>query len=203
MPPEPTWFLENRRRLLEGDPTAPAELLEEVFLPLKQTLKRRNPRLRDEHLIDDAVTEALIDYLKMPEKFDPGKAGLLAYLEMAAQGDLKNMIAKRRRRSRRLRSLELVELHGRGGKEGTDAHDATKTIEAQELSKRISQHFSDPMDLELVELIVAQERSTESYAEVLGIQDLPIEDQRREVKRHKDRIKKRLRQLGTEFRNEK
>ena len=47
-------------------------------------------------------------------------------------------------------------------------------------------------DQALLELLGAAIRETAPYAEVLGISHLDIDTQRREVKRHKDRLKARL-----------
>jgi hypothetical protein len=196
------WLLEIHERLLAGDPTAPAKLLQAVFLPLKRAVHERNPGLPDEHLVDDAVTEALLNYIKGPDKFNPDRAGLLGYLRMAAQGDLKNALAKRRRWQRKHTSLETVEVDVRGGKEEEAGPDIETVLEGERIHRLIAEHFTDPKDLEMAELIVAKERSTEAFAEVVGIQSLPIAEQRREVKRHKDRIKKQLKQLGKRIRDE-
>ena len=58
--------------------------------------------------------------------------------------------------------------------------------------------FSD-QDRRLIELLGAGTRSTSAYAEVLGISHLPREAQTKEVKRHKDRLKKRLGVIRSEF----
>ncbi len=200
--PSPAWLHEIHSRLLAGDPTAPAELLEEVFLPLKRAVEARNRSVHDEHFVDDAVTEALLNYIKKPDMFDPDKASLLGYLKMAAQGDLKNALAKDRRWQTRRTSLEAVEVGSWGGKEEAKQPDIVTTLEGKRIHLLIVEHFADPTDLEMAELIIAKERSTQVFAELLGIQSLPVPEQRREVKRHKDRIKKRLRQLGERIRDE-
>jgi RNA polymerase sigma-70 factor (ECF subfamily) len=43
---------------------------------------------------------------------------------------------------------------------------------------------------------MAGERKTEAFAKVLEIESKSPEEQRREVKRHKDRIQKRLERYG-------
>ena len=48
----------------------------------------------------------------------------------------------------------------------------------------------------MVDLILDGERSTAAFAVVLGIENLAIDEQRLQVKRHKDRLKKRLREHG-------
>lgn len=200
--PSEAWSHEIHARLLAGDLTAPAELLEEVFAPLKRALHRRNRGLPDDHFIDDAVTGALFDYIKKPERFDPDKASLLGYLEMASQGDLKNALAKDRRWQKKHTTLEAVELHARDGKREKKGPDIVTTLEAERIGRLLVEHFDDQKDLEMAELIIAKERSTEAFAAILDIEGLPVTEQRREVKRHKDRIKKRLKQLGERIRGE-
>ena len=51
----------------------------------------------------------------------------------------------------------------------------------------------NPNDQQLLALRLQGVRRTEAFAEILGITHLPIETQRREVKRAKDRIDKMLR----------
>ena len=48
---------------------------------------------------------------------------------------------------------------------------------------------------EAVDLIIDGERRTEVYAHVIGLQDRPWQEQVREVKRAKDRLKKRMQRL--------
>lgn len=58
------------------------------------------------------------------------------------------------------------------------------------------ERLSDPRDQQILALRLQGERRTEAFAEILGISHLPIEAQRREVKRIKDRIDKILRRHG-------
>jgi RNA polymerase sigma-70 factor (ECF subfamily) len=56
--------------------------------------------------------------------------------------------------------------------------------------------LQDPKDRQILALRLRGERSTEAFAEILGISHLPTDAQRREVKRAKDRIDKVLRRKG-------
>ena len=58
------------------------------------------------------------------------------------------------------------------------------------------QRLLDPRDRQILALRLQGERRTEAFAEILGLSYLPIEAQRREVKRAKDRIDKILRRHG-------
>jgi hypothetical protein len=56
--------------------------------------------------------------------------------------------------------------------------------------------LQDPKDIAFVELLQRGERSTAAFAKVLGLDKMPVEVQRKEVKKTKDRIKKRLERSG-------
>jgi hypothetical protein len=58
--------------------------------------------------------------------------------------------------------------------------------------RRISDLLPDPTDQEIVLLMMEGIRETSAYADVLGISDYSVEEQAAIVKRHKDRLKKKL-----------
>ena len=60
-------LLDLHGRLLDGDPTASAEIAELVLGPLTEGFKRAFPRV-EETLITDAVEDAILSYLKMPSR---------------------------------------------------------------------------------------------------------------------------------------
>jgi hypothetical protein len=55
-----------------------------------------------------------------------------------------------------------------------------------------------PEEQQVRELMWRREYKTAVYAAVLHIADRPVEEQRQEVKRVKDRIKKRLKRAGVD-----
>src|SRR5262245_43764268 len=109
------WFREIHRRLLEGDPVAPSELAEEVWERLLGRLKKNNRRLVGMDFLEDAAADALTSYIKRPRQFDPEKRGLLGFLVMAAQGDLRNALARTRRQRHGEVPFESVELQIESG----------------------------------------------------------------------------------------
>jgi hypothetical protein len=58
----------------------------------------------------------------------------------------------------------------------------------------------DPVDQQLIDLMIKGERRTEAFAKVLGIVDMEVIQQRKIVKQRKDRLKKRLTRLGVSLR---
>ncbi|MFZ5448916.1 MAG: hypothetical protein ACOZFS_09810 [Thermodesulfobacteriota bacterium] len=190
------WQREIHARLLAGEVTAPAELTEALLEPLLQRLAKKYRQLRDPNLLSDAVVDALMSYIKRPAQFDPTKKTLIGFLFMAAAGDLRNALAKDKRLRQKEISLEDVELEVAAGNYGTEAENSETEPAKDRLKQELPRIFPDPKDLAMVELILAGERTTAAFVEVLQLQHLPMDQQRRQVKRHKDRLKKRLERYG-------
>lgn len=194
------------QRLLQGDPTAPSEVILAYLEPLTQRLRQRFPDVKDEAIIQDAVTDALFQYVKSPGQFDPGKSSLSSYLTMAARGDLLNALARERRRAGRQVPLEAVAegaLPGNTLREDEQPEASTdEQMAASKLMHCVLQQVPDLRDREILELMLAGERKTTRYAGVLQIEDRSEPEQRTIVKRHKDRLKKRLHRLGVRLRDE-
>ncbi len=184
------WYTDIHKRLCEGDLTAFAELAEEVMESLVEKLSHKYPNLRDPDLPTEVVADALMDYSKRPEQFDPTQRGLFGFLVMAAEGDLKNALAKIARRQKKEIQLEFVEVDERGG--NTRTGELEEKIDSERMQDALDALFDDPKDRAVVKLIIEGERATEVFAQVLELEALPEDEQRTEVKRNKDRIKKRL-----------
>ncbi|MBI4497318.1 MAG: hypothetical protein HY689_05410 [Chloroflexi bacterium] len=202
----PTPFeLQIHQRLRACDPVAPEDLAEAY---LERLIRRLRARLRgpwDDMALYDAATDALMDYIEGPSHYDPTRGSLLAYLTMSAWRDLQNAWAREDRRSGR--TLPLDDVAQRGGDRNTLIEEATDPAEvvarewaAREWEQRLLQAFPDPLDRQLLQLIFEGERRTAAYSAVLGLERLDVAQQRRIVKRHKDRIKKRLQRWGEQFR---
>ncbi len=184
-------------RLLERDPTAPADLAQAVLGVVLERLRRKYPNFVHDGDLDDSVADAILSYCERPEQFVPSKMSLLAYLTMSADGDFRNALARARRRSRRVLSLEVVEesparrktMHER-------AHSADDIViermESERLTERVRAAAHSPAEIRILQLMVDGERRTDHFASVLGVQRLSVNDQRRLVKQVKDRLKKRL-----------
>jgi RNA polymerase sigma-70 factor, ECF subfamily len=86
------------RRCLDSDPIASSELAE-TYLPALVDHLRRKFRRVSEHEVIQAAADAILNYIERPERFDPARLDLGAYLTMSAQGDLLNALARHRPRS--------------------------------------------------------------------------------------------------------
>lgn len=188
-------------RLRERDPIAPAIFCER-YLPLLLGDRRWvRGATHDEHALEEAVHDALFDFVRRPETYNPALSPILSYLRRAARGDLLNAIRREQRHAKRRAPLEAVELHPPAGNEHQEPPERPDGV-SHELLWRLREQLPEPRDREALGLIVDGERKTAVFARLYGLMDLPPAEQRRAVKRHKDRVKQRARRLGVRFRDE-
>ena len=194
-------LIQLHERLLAGDPVAAAELAELLLPRLQRRLSGMSGTVGDPHMVLSAIGLVVADYLQRPARFDPDRGGLTAYLAMQVRSDVLNELdARRRRRRHESPMAEPVEL-GPLDRDSTveeaalDAVDpidvAPATVEA---ARRALEEFGE-VDRRLFLMMAEGVRATSAYAAVLGLSHLPIDLQRKAVKRHKDRLQKRLERL--------
>ncbi len=191
-------------RLRANDPTAPSDLAATYLDKLADWLARKYPRA-DPHDCLTAAEEALLTLSKRPETFQPERGSLDNYLYLSAAGDLKNLVRRERRRRERQVSLDTVELSPELRKYLRDEMgDPAQEVERREMeaanAERVRQQLqlvrADGGEKKILDLIGKGERRTAVYAQALGLDHLPLVEQCREVKRVKDRLKKRLARSG-------
>ncbi len=188
------------RRLLDGDVTASADLATTFLDPLITWLMGRNSRDIPKDLCVEAAEDAVIALVKCPTSFKPSRRmRLFAYLCMSAQGDLRNILRREGRERQHEISLEDVELSGQAGKYLAEDGDQLRLLEIQEERTKVAEEVVSPArdglteaELRALDLVLQGERKTAVFAEVLGIAHLPTKVQRTEVKRVKDKLKKRI-----------
>jgi RNA polymerase sigma-70 factor, ECF subfamily len=189
---------EFHRRILNGDITANSELAELALPILTRRLSRIFQNIYDDHLIDIAVTDALISYFNNPAQFQEKKNSLLSYLLMSSKGDLLNLLKPRKIDVNSSLLNENVEFQDGSSEYSIEGHVviAEDDVESEILERmstinsRLNELFPDCMDRELVTMILDGIRDTREYSKVIGIEKLDIKQQQEIVKRHKDRIKK-------------
>lgn len=183
------------QRLLAGDLTASAEIAETYLPRLIHYMGTHFPRI-DPHLVETATDDALMSYLQRPEQYDPGKLSLERYLRMSARCDLYNLLTESKRESGP-QDRQDVELDATSMEH--DIEDETGLSVEEQVAilispvwQRLQELLPNQVDLEIVLLMMEDIRETSAYATILGITHLTQEEQAREVKRHKDRLKKWL-----------
>jgi hypothetical protein len=192
--------LRLHRRLLEHDPLAPADFAVALLKPLIAWLKTTNPSV-DRMACEEAADEAIIHFLNNPTKYDPQRLGLEAFLRMAARRDLQNLLRKERRHQQSRRDWNVVEQASAEGKYLERDDDPSLPLQIEEARQRLAspeavwQHLTDAERC-VWKTMEQGERRNSVYAAILGITHLPDAEQRRQVKRVKDRLKKRKQRAG-------
>ncbi len=167
-----------------------AEQISEMFLPLIiRALGRKFPNLNDPHLVETAANDAVMAYLRRPEKFDPAKSSLIAWLYLDARTNLLNLLERQRRMERRHAEIERTLLSDAGSIDPEWA----LIEEESPIIRTVRETVTDPQDQLMVALMAEGERETSVYAEALGIEHISAIEQAVVVKRHKDRLKVALR----------
>lgn len=193
-------------RLLAADPTAPADLAVAYLESLEDWLSRHNPRA-DPDACATAAEDAILALIKNPASYRPERQALEVYLRLSSAGDLKNLLRAEQRHSRRRADLHAVELSPVAGKYLQDVEaDPARVMERREIEERWAraeppipatvQDRLTPEEAAVMRLMRQHERRTAIYAAVLGLTDRPAAEQRRAVKRVKDRLTKRLERAG-------
>lgn len=173
-------------RRLVADQTATGEFFTLTLRPLAVALLRWRPSA-DPDDAETAATDAILALCKHPERYDPAQLGLPAFLRMIARRRLLNLFDKHRRHHAHRIPWDAVELDTPARNEEDDDPLPPVSPAAQTVIDALNE-----VDRQLFELMVDGERKTGVYAAVLGITDRPEDEQRREVKKAKDRIKARF-----------
>ena len=183
----------HQRICARGDPTAFVELAEELYASLVQDVCRRAGNHADPMLVEEAVGQAMLNYHDKPERYDPERMNLHGYLVMAAYRDFQNAEAREHRVSQHQISLSDPAFLEFDVMRNQVSAVSTGGIAAEELWAMIEELFSDPTEQQIVELIVNHVHSPEPYVQLLHLQDLPDDEQLRQVRLVKYRITRRLR----------
>lgn len=173
-------------RRLPADPTAGGVFFTLTARPLAHALLAWRPST-DRDAAETAATDAILALLKHSERYDPDRLPLPAYLRMIARRRLINLFASEARHQSGRIPWDAVELDtpGRNGEEDDPPSLASPDLHAVVASL-------NDVDRQLLDLMTDGERKTGVFAAVMGIVDRPADEQEREVKRAKDRIKAKL-----------
>lgn len=185
-------------RVVAGDPVAPADAYRAFMDPLVNAVMRDIRRTDDaaREIANESATEALLAYLGQAGRYDREKGRLSSYLMgIAKKKALDRIRADTAREIREKKWAELVALGRVNPKDKMEA-----AVEDQELWDKVAEAVPSESDRFVLTLILSGERSTEVLAEALGLTDLPLGEQRRRVKQHRDRLLKTLERLGVRLR---
>ena len=188
-------LLELHRRLLTGDRTASEEVVRLLHASLTQEVSAQF-RHTDQHIIWDGVIDAMLDYCARPQQFDAERGvSAQAFLRLAARRNVVNMLRENNGGRSAKRRQDMPGLHPVSNLilQVGNLLQKEESTQRQRQQTALTHALQNPNDQQLLALRLQGVRRTEAFAEILGITHLPIETQRREVKRAKDRIDKMLR----------
>jgi RNA polymerase sigma-70 factor (ECF subfamily) len=188
--------LRLHRRLLERDASAPADVAAAFLAPLITWLEATNPSA-DPTTCGEAAGQAIIDFIHNPSAYHPDGLAVRSFLRMAAQRDLQNALRKERRHQRNRRDWNLVEDAPEAGKYLGRDDDPSLRLQLAEAERQAAPPEAllrglTEVERRVLELMRQGERRTAVYAAVMGILHLSTVEQRRRVKREKDRLAKRM-----------
>jgi RNA polymerase sigma-70 factor (ECF subfamily) len=207
--PDETWQLQIHQRIIGDDPTAFSELCVRAIEPLVNSLMSSG-KSTDYHLCQTIVHDALLEYFEYAQKYDPTKSPLFSYLRLMCSRDLLNALDKERRKNKKIMSIDDEDVAERVGgrnnvQEERDLDEWVESLSGQdknEIIRDLKTTFNDT-DWEIIQLwIIEGVRNTDRFAAVLQIRDQDIDTQRREVKKAKDRIMKKIIRFGNQKRRE-
>jgi hypothetical protein len=199
--PPPEEGLRLHLRLREDDPVAPADICQRYVPPLCAWLAQQFPTV-DPHFRQSAVHEAVITYLQRPQAYQPERADLAVYLRLAARRDLSNLRRGEGRHNRQRVPFAVVELGAEHGNLLGREQDPSRRLEHNEEAAAWQAVLASiraglaPAEERVLDLMLQGERSSRVFAEAIGLEGLPADEEARAVKRVKDRVKKRLEREG-------
>jgi CheY-like chemotaxis protein len=171
-------------RVLTGQLSAIECVAASLPRELPPRLRRVFPHVPSE-LIIDATEDAILEYAANPARFDPLRhISLKDFIGFAARRNLASTVlaeSRRKRREARYAAVQPIITPV------TDSEPVQFDLWACLLSV-----ITDPVELRAAKRWLDGDRSTDALAEALGIDDLSQADRRREVKRFKDRLLKRI-----------
>lgn len=194
--PDSDQLLQLHERLVEGNPTASAEIAEILYEWLLHRLQAAVAYASTEDVADVAA-DALVRYLANPDRFRPERGkGLAGFLLMDARGDLLNLLRSKRKLQPPTPISDAVadQLEDRNIRSMTQERMLERL--PSRLDERVLELLPDRLDRGILELMMDGVRDSDAYASLMGLSERSREVQAREVKRAKDRIRARLKRGG-------
>jgi RNA polymerase sigma-70 factor, ECF subfamily len=185
------------QRLLAEEPTAPQELVNTCVARLYAILKRHFAFVPREE-VQDAVHDALLALIVRPELYEPARGSLVNI----GRNKLVDQVRKFKRRGAEIAmdgTVELAELEAKylheHGYAGIEPEPMPAEVEAL-----LSEILPESRDRQVWDLVCEGRTPVEAFAAVLGLGHLPPEEMKTAVKRHRDRVIKKVQRRREEFR---
>jgi hypothetical protein len=183
--------------VLNGEDIALSKLYDNYSMKITRELESRfqSTAKKDNDFISRAVNDTFLSYYFKPGSFNPEKNTLFGFLKFSAIRDLLNILDREKKHLLGKNLIEDVELWKTNGNSILKSYSsADATILSDEImtitQNVLKEHFHSEKDIAIAILVLSEIRETEYYSEELEISDLTLPEQRIEVKKHKDRVKK-------------
>jgi DNA-directed RNA polymerase specialized sigma24 family protein len=182
-------------RLISGDPTASSDIFEVLSPPLIRLIRAKSYTLSvtSEDAIDVA-TDAIVQYIICPQKYNPEKASLLTFLNLIAQRDLIDLHRKKINQQQKIK--QFVELE-KSESNNLDIEEVFNTLTAEQVIQKYGYEIAKTEEEEAaLKLYLEGEQDIEPYAKALKLYEQNDSEIRKTVKQCKDRFDKRMSRLG-------
>jgi DNA-directed RNA polymerase specialized sigma24 family protein len=182
--------------ICQGSPTASRDLFLTALSPLRGFLAPSFPGLSEDDL-NDLATDAMMTYLESYEECDLNKGSLWGFLCTIARKDALDLVRKRGNRERIEENLENdVEFWSA---RANYVFDGDQAIDARKIMRKFGRRLvTDEQEARFLRLMLLDEKNTEAYAIVLGV-EAGSEEAERAVKQVKDRMMIRMKRLRDEL----
>ena len=188
-------------RLLAGDPKAPSLIFTEVHPRLLRFIRGAAGTGFDVDDIESAVADAILFYFRLPSAFDPERSSLTTWLTAVAKFKLRTLARSRRRidsRASRAVTPGNLEVLGLKAVSGGEVEFLAAIDGPRMLDRFGGEIIKDCGDLEVFLLMAAGAKDEPSFVQALQLTGT-AEQNRREVRRRRDLIRKRAERLGKKF----
>jgi RNA polymerase sigma-70 factor, ECF subfamily len=175
----------HHNAVLRGDVDALdalAHLLLQILIPMFMTRHRRIWA----DAVFDSIVDAILEYRKAPDRFNDQRGLYLdQYIGVLALRNLRDLM----RADSRRRARETGFANAQATSWTPSYHDTGRATDSR-LRDSLEQ-LCEPHELLAARLWLVGERRTEPLAKAMNLSNLSLPEQRREVKRLKDRLTKR------------
>jgi len=193
------------RALIDGDPVAPKRLADAYLERLYRIMRKTFPFLSEETL-RDVTSDALLALIRHPDRYNSNQSSLLNYLTHIARYHACSVLRHSLRQQQHLTFVGgLVELDQMAANNQwqlaeTAEHFADPDSLPPEVEALLYEILPSPQDRQIWELICEGRTDYADYAAILGITHLQGAEQKSMVKRHRDRVQKRVKRQQERFR---
>lgn len=194
--------------LLAGNPDAVRRFFNAAN-PTLRSLLRRQYAIVPIEWIDDAIFDTLMAFHSNMALYNSKRGSLLNYLMHMGWNDLRDRIRREKRLDSREKfvggsvELERVEAHNYQ-KTFMDCYDGDEPYDTDQLPDDVQalliEILPEPLDRKIL-YMCGERQPLDEFARVMQIEHLPEDEQKRLVKKYRDRVLKKVQRRREDFRS--